>query len=155
MITEILVEKITRFIKILRYIYKDLNHDIYQSLGKPFQKSVSSFIRLIPEDWLKGCLTFLEMLEGMSACIDYQKLSTVLHKNCACAWGRINSKAFVFDCMRGYCTNSINYEKAAENILENFNPIFNAVDFIFGHEIAFIDKVSQVAFELQVEDPLA
>lgn len=145
---------VSKFIKILRSIYKDLNRDIYASLGKPFQKSVLKFVNIIPKDWIHGLLRCLEMLYGMAQCVDFDRLAEVLHKNVAVAWAHINSKRFVFDAMRGYCTVSVSYEKAAENILENFDPIFNAIDYIFGHEVVFVDQVAKVVRSLRNEDPL-
>ena len=153
-ISEILSKEIVSCIKLLRIIYKDLNNDIYKSLGKPFQKSVSGLIKMIPSEWLHGCLNCYLMLKGMIQCVDFNKLAKVLHKHCATAWDNINSKEFVIECMRGYCTEAIEYEKAAETILSNFNPIFNAVDYIFGHELVFIDRLAEI-YKMKNEcDPL-
>lgn len=149
-----LADEIIKFIKLLRTIYKDLNTDIYESLGKPFQKSVHGLVRLIPNDWSDGSLKCYKMLKGMAGCVQFDKLAKVLHNNCAVAWGKVNSKEFVFDCMKGYCTISIEYEKAAENILSNFNPIFKAIDYIFGHEILFIDRLSKIYKMINADDPL-
>ena len=150
-----LSNEIVSFIKLLRIVYKGLNNDIYDSLGKPFQKSVSGFVNMIPSDWSKGALDCFLMLKDMCQCVDFDKLSKTLHKRCARVWGHINSKEFVFECMRGYCTESINYEKAAENILENFDPLFNAIDFIFGHEIIFMDRIAEIYRQMnKIDDPL-
>lgn len=150
----LLAADISKFIKILRYVYKNLNRQIYDSLGKAFQKSVSNLVRMIPSDWIKGCYNCFQMLKGIASCIDFPKMSKVLHSNCTTAWGHVNSKEFVLDTMRGYCTVSVDYEKVAEQILENFNPIFNAIDFIFGHEIEFIDRIAEITIALTSEDPL-
>lgn len=150
-----LANEIVNLIKLLRIIYKDLNNDIYESLGKSFQKSVHGLVRLIPTDWSVGSLKCFHMLKGMASCIKYDKLAKVLHKDCAVAWGNINSKEFVFDCMKGYCTISIEYEKAAENILSNFNPIFKAIDYIFGHEVIFVDRLAKIYKMTIAEDPLS
>ena len=149
-----LAKEITKFIKLLRCIYKDLNNDIYESLGKPFQKSIAGIVGLIPDDWTKGSLDCFLMLKDMCQCVDFCKLSEVLHKRCARVWGSINSKEFVIDCMRGYCTVSVGYERAAENILANFDPLFKAIDFIFGHEIVFIDRLAEISRISKHDDPL-
>ena len=150
-----LANELVDFIKLLRIIYKDLNNDIYESLGKAFQKSVHGLVRLIPSEWSIGSLKCYHMLKGMAGCINYEKLSKVLHKECAVAWSSINSKEFVFDCMKGYCTISIEYEKAAENILSNFDPIFKAIDYLFGHEIIFVDRLAKIYKMINNEDPLS
>ena len=151
-----LASEIVKFIKLLRIIYKGLNNDIYESLGKPFQKSVSGIVNMIPSDWSRGALDCYLMMKDMATCIDFQKLSKNLHKRCARVWGKIDSKEFVFECMRGYCTESIGYEKAAENILSNLDPLFKAVDFIFGHELVFMDRLASIASAVsQNDDPLA
>jgi len=149
-----LANEIVNFIKILRIVYKDLNNDIYESLGKPFQKSIATIINMIPQDWTKGALDCFLMLKDMIGCVDFNKLSKVLHNRCARVWGKIDSKEFVFDCMRGYCTEAVKYEKAAENILSNLYPLFNAIDYIFGHEIIFVDRLAEVYKMVCNDDPL-